>query len=990
MNPAERWRKVESLYHAAQERRLEERAAFLAAACSGDDGLRQEVQARLDDQSKAQNWVSTPAIQVAARMATSDAPASLVGRRIGVYQIISLLGAGGMGDVYRARDTKLGRDVAIKVLPPAFTRDPDRLARFEREARVLASLNHPHIAAIYGLEESEGVKGLVLELVEGPTLAQRISQRRIPVDEAVTLAGQIAQALKAAHDRGILHRDLKPANIKLSSDGLIKVLDFGLAKIMTGDATQRDLTNSPTATIGATSEGMLLGTAAYMSPEQARGQLVDQRSDLWAFGCVLYEMLTGRAAFADATVSDTIAALLNREPDWQALPGETPASIHRLLRRCLRKDARRRLHDAADAQIELDEAISGTEDGAVAPVTETRRRLLWIAASVALLAAVAAVALPLWRARPPETSVAGLRTGPMTRLTWDSGLTTDPSISSDGRLIAYASDRSGQSNLDIWVQQSSGGPPIQLTTDPTDDSEPNLSPDGSHVAFRSERDGGGLYVVPALGGDARLMASRGRGPRFSPDGRSIAFSTGGSLAARAVGARRQTYVIPAAGGDPVQMASELASAGDPVWSPDGKELMVFGRLATSGAGTDADWWWVPLDGRAAVRSGAYERMRAAGILTSPPGGSEFPYPHAWTDDGVLFTATAGSADAQNIWTLAIDRRSGRAVGDPRQIIAGPGRAASPAVSRDGRLVFSDMVERSQLLGLPLDANAGRATGTPKPLRADAARVGTRASASQDGRLLVFGILGFVGSEVWMRDLRTGRERQLAATRLASLNPLISRTGQFVAYTDIAEERGASGGTGAGYVLGAQGGAPRKICDTCQVIGFPDDQHVLIETYPGGVWLLDVETRARVNVVTGTDADVRVSWNQQWIALIQNDSISVAPFTPGNPMKEQGLVPIAKRLTNADRATGWSPDDTILYLLLERDGFRCLYAIRIDPQTGRPNGDVFPVNHFHNARWRWGSTSRASAVVTGLFISGQYEIGGNVWMTTLNGIGSQSR
>ena len=279
-----------------------------------------------------------------------------------------------------------------------------------------------------------------------------------------------------------------------------------------------------------------------------------------------------------------------------------------------------------------------------------------------------------------------------------------------------------------------------------------------------------MYVVSALGGDARPIAPQGRGPKFSPDGRSIAFWTGQWLAARAVQFRRQTYVVPVRGGEAVQVVSALASAGDPVWSPDGEALLMLGRQATSGPNTQADWWWAPLDGRAAIRSGAYERMRAVGILTAPPGGSEFPHPQAWTDDGVLFTATAGSGDARNIWILEIDRRSGRAIGNPRQLTSGPARLVSPAASRDGRLVFSDIAARPQLLGLPLDANIGHAIGSPKPLRTDAARVSSRATASQDGRLLVFGILRFAGSEVWMRDLRAGREHQLASLPLASLNP----------------------------------------------------------------------------------------------------------------------------------------------------------------------------------------------------------------------------
>ena len=281
------------------------------------------------------------------------------GARLGPYEILSALGAGGMGEVYRARDTKLNRDVAIKVLLPAVANDPDRLARFSREAQVLASLNHPNIAAIYGLEDAGDVRALVMELVEGPTLADRIAQGAIPLADALPIATQIAEALEAAHEQGIIHRDLKPANIKVRSDGTVKVLDFGLAKAMDpAGASNANAMNSPTLSMHATQAGLILGTAAYMSPEQAAGKAVDKRSDLWAFGVVLLEMLTGRQVFGGETVSHVLAAVLKDDPDWTSLPANTPAPIRKLLRRCLEKDRKKRLDSAAAARLEIDDAIA--------------------------------------------------------------------------------------------------------------------------------------------------------------------------------------------------------------------------------------------------------------------------------------------------------------------------------------------------------------------------------------------------------------------------------------------------------------------------------------------------------------------------------------------------------------------------------------------------------------------------------------------------------
>src|SRR5215212_2703102 len=282
-----------------------------------------------------------------------------LGTRLGPYEVTGQIGAGGMGEVYRATDTNLKRQVAIKVLPASVAADAERLARFQREAEILAALNHPNIAHIHGLERSDGTVALVMELVEGPTLAERIAEGPIPLDEALPIAKQIAAALEAAHEQGIIHRDLKPANIKVRADGTVKVLDFGLAKAMDpAGALAVNAANSPTLTAHGTALGMIIGTAAYMAPEQAKGKAVDKRADIWGFGVVLYEMLAGRSAFAGETITDTIAAVVTREPEWTALPADTPASIRRLLARCLEKDPKRRLRDIGDVRFEIDETIA--------------------------------------------------------------------------------------------------------------------------------------------------------------------------------------------------------------------------------------------------------------------------------------------------------------------------------------------------------------------------------------------------------------------------------------------------------------------------------------------------------------------------------------------------------------------------------------------------------------------------------------------------------
>ncbi len=412
------------------------------------------------------------------------------GTRLGSHEILSLLGSGGMGEVYRAHDSKLKRDVAIKVLRDASVSDPDRLARFHREAELLAALNHPNIGAAYGLEESGGVTAIVLELVEGDTLADRIARGPVPIDEALPLARQIADALDAAHERGIVHRDLKPSNIKITPDGRVKVLDFGLAKMLEHEGAAGALTMSPTLSVHATRAGVILGTAAYMSPEQARGKPVDRRTDVWSFGCVLFEMLTGRRAFDTGdSVSDAIATILTKEPDWTLLPAATPARIRELLARCLRKDAARRLRDIADARLEIDDALSapGGQPPEASPPPRPRSRHLVFAGLLGVGVGLGvALALTLWRVqRPSDPSAPAMRF-----------IVETPHLTSS---------------------RSAGASSVAL------------SPDATQLVYATEA--GPLYVRRLDQLEARQIpgTTDALAPFFAPDGQSVAFVAAGQL-----------------------------------------------------------------------------------------------------------------------------------------------------------------------------------------------------------------------------------------------------------------------------------------------------------------------------------------------------------------------------------------------------------------------------------------------------------------------------
>jgi serine/threonine protein kinase/pimeloyl-ACP methyl ester carboxylesterase len=389
---AERWQKVEDLYRSALNRQPDQRAVFLDEACGQDAEMRREVESLLAYQPKAQAFLETPVMKIAAAM-TGDQGGSLVDSVLGSYRVVALLGRGGMGEVYRARDTRLSRDVALKVLPPALAEDQDRLARFRREAKLLASLNHPHIAAIYGLEEADHHCALVLELVEGTTLAERLARGALPLDRGLATGRQIAEALEAAHTHNIIHRDLKPANIKITPDGVVKVLDFGLAKTVDPAAAGSSATDDSPTSVSVTGEGVICGTAAYMSPEQARGQRLDRRTDIWAFGCVLYEMLTGRSAFAGKTLSDTIAKVLECEPtSIRQLRRDVPTDVERLVKRCLEKDADARYSSATELLSEIEKCEKRLASRANAVITALNRP----AVAISIIAILIAAAIAMW------------------------------------------------------------------------------------------------------------------------------------------------------------------------------------------------------------------------------------------------------------------------------------------------------------------------------------------------------------------------------------------------------------------------------------------------------------------------------------------------------------------------------------------------------------------------------------------------------------------
>jgi Tol biopolymer transport system component len=534
------------------------------------------------------------------------------GTRLGPYELLAPLGAGGMGEVYRARDTKLNRDVAIKVLPDLFAADPDRLARFQREAQVLAALNHPNIAQIYGLEEtsSAGVAALVMELVDGEDLAQRLARGPLPLEEAVSIGAQVADALEAAHEQGIIHRDLKPANVKVRPDGTVKVLDFGLAKAMDpAAAAGASATMSPTLTARATQLGTIIGTAAYMAPEQARGKPVDKRADIWAFGCVLYEMLTGQQAFAGDTVSDMLAAVVQREPDWNALPAYTPPRLHDLLRRSLQKNPKERLRDIGDARIELD-SVRVSPAGSTERPARTWRRFS-IPLGLALAGGVIAFAVASVARRPVSQPIQAithlaLPTPSGTRL----NLAAAPgvAISPDGRRVAFVAASDGIRRIYLRDLGARDAQPLAGTEG---GYYPFFAPDGQWLGFLAERR---LKKIAVSGGAPVTLMNLGAGVF------GLAWSEHGMIAfaPRFDGPLMQ---VSSDGGVPRELTALDNTLGDvghhwPQWLPGGKAVM-FTSIAGDASWDDATIVVQSLDTgqrKVLIKGGTYARYSPSGHL----------------------------------------------------------------------------------------------------------------------------------------------------------------------------------------------------------------------------------------------------------------------------------------------------------------------------------------------------------------------------------------
>ncbi len=747
---AKRWQEIKRIYESALELAPESRSGFLDEKCAGDKSLRQQVESFLECRPAAEEFLKSPAFKMAAPdpFGSNESRTDLTGSTLLHYSVMRKIGEGGMGEVYQAQDLKLNRQVALKILPDSFAYDPERLARFDREAKLLASLNHSNIAAIYGLEEAGEKRFLVLELVEGETLAQRIARGPLPMDEALEICHQIAEGVEAAHERGVIHRDLKPANIKVNPEGKVKILDFGLAKAFQGEAAPADTSKSPTLTNQMTRAGVILGTAAYMSPEQAQGKPVDRRTDIWAFGCVLYECLTGERAFGGETVTEALASILRSEPNWKMLPQETSASVRNVLQRCLQKDPKQRIRDVADAWLEI----------AAAPVhpavahRRIRERLAWTAAAVLLLGLL--ISLPFTisylRQKPPAEAVA-VRFA----ISAPEKATFGPiAVSTDGRSLVFGADVEGKNQLWLRPLGSDTERPLPGTEDVT--GYPFWSPDSRSIGFLAD---GKLKKMD--------LADMKQQTLCNVPGTRIGVAFGGTWNREGTilfSGGRIIYRVPASGGEPTPVPGldqprPGVSYRWPSFMPDGRHFLYLVMTANQGSAV----YLASLDGKETKRLLAANSSAIYAAWT--PGG------------GYLLFARQGALFAQ-----PFDAASLALTGEPfhvaDQVRVSPNSRGNFSVSDNATLIYDprgDYVDNQQLEWID---RAGKLLGpisavgsfSAPSLSPDGKRV---AVECRDPKTRTY--------DIYVIDLERGSSRKLTFDSAGDIDPIWSPDGSSIVW-----------------------------------------------------------------------------------------------------------------------------------------------------------------------------------------------------------------
>jgi Tol biopolymer transport system component/predicted Ser/Thr protein kinase len=905
----------------------------------------------------------------------------MIGRTLSRYRVVEELGQGGMGVVYKAEDLRLGRSVALKFLPGDVAGDRQALERFSREARAASALNHPHICTIHDIDEHDGQPFIVMELLEGRTLRDRMAAGRLPLDTVVKLAIQIAEALGAAHARGIVHRDIKPANVFVTSDGRAKVLDFGLAKLV---AESDALAGAATATaIPAvtpkpfiTTPGQTMGTVAYMSPEQVRGEDLDERTDIFSCGVVIYEMVTGSLPFQGATTGVLFDGILNKTPvPVTELNTGAPAELVRILDKALEKDRELRYQSIREmradlARLERDSATGST--GAVGslpalppPHARGRHRVAIAVAAGTAIVAAAAAAYVVWLSPGPSVAPDVAVQTTLTRVTFDEGLQTLPTWSPDGRFIAYSSNQSG--NLDIWVQPLGGGRAVQVTFDPSNDWQPAWSPDGDTLAFRSERGGGGIFVVPAFGGRERQLSSVGYWPEWSPKGATILVVNRPLL----LGASRvvpHVYLLEPNGSPPrrilVDELEQFLNVGRIIWHPDGERIS-FQAVKASALG----FWTQPIAGGPAVLAEPVDTVRRE--MEAQLESIALP---KWSPAGDAIYFEGLTRGVWNLWRLDVDPATLRLIAGPMRLTTGPGIDGGVSVASSGdKLAFVTRAETTRLWSLPFDALRLRLTGDAVPVTAANMSV-SPFDVSADGNRLVYVATrpGKQTMELWSSEFDDAQP-VLLGDALSFFSPRVSRDGTRVAYrlqrdTQRPERRLAwlTIGSGQEHTM-AQGLVNpldwsldgERILHNCPP---PEQFATLCESEATSTSAADarpIVVDAAYSIWQGRySPDGRwVLFNAQGRKEVGISILGVVPTAGGEWM------PLTDPTLWADKAR-WSPDGRTIYFISNRDGaFFDVWGIGFDPATGASVGGEFRVTNYDNPGRTVSASSRSELTVS---------------------------
>jgi len=686
------------------------------------------------------------------------------GSRLGPYEILGQIGAGGMGEVYRAKDPRLGREVAIKVLPASFSADADRLRRFEQEAKAAGVLNHPNITAVYDIGEVDGSPYVVQELLEGETLRSALAGGKLSSRKATDFATQIAHGLAAAHDKGIVHRDLKPENLFVTRDGRVKILDFGLAKLTQNEGADTATTNLPTETKG-TEPGVVLGTLGYMSPEQVRGRPADARSDIFSFGTILYEMLSGRRAFHGDSAADTMSAILKEDPpDLSVTNQNISPGLDRIVRHCIEKNPEQRFHSAHDVGFALEALTGSSAPSAVGVTTPPRTRrippVVWL---IAGLATGAALAYVVARVRGPSTPAAAASTPFFRRLTNMSGLEEFPTLSPDGQLLAFV-HRSG-SKSDIWVQRAGSRRPIDVTSDCTGESfSPAFSPDGRLIAYGSRCGDGGIFLMGATGEDVRRLTKFGTHPAWSPDGKTIFYSTEIIIRPYGRSGTSALWSVDVATGN-----NRMIYAGDaiqPDVSPHGLRVAFWGLVQGT---SQRDIWTLPVHG---LKQGE----TPVPVTKDPP----VDWNPIWAPDGRSLYFLSNRDGVMNMWRVPIDEATGKTLGPPVSDRLPAREVGGMTLSRDGRhLAYVDRQQTFAFDRLTFDAQ-GRLVGNPEQIYESALEVADF-DVSPDGKWIVFDARGAAQEDVYLMSTEGKGVRQVTDDPFKDRHPKFSPDGSRIAF-----------------------------------------------------------------------------------------------------------------------------------------------------------------------------------------------------------------